>query len=473
MLASIKSHLLKPTVASIKSFMPHTRPEFHKYTNAVGPPQFTKLGQGMNYAYEQNPGVKLAVDEQGNAKMFNIQAPRRRDIYGVPADTKTIPMGPPATLPPVSSTNKWCQQAVQNLRKLLQDRPIATRRVAMNMIDWGSETLFKDATQYVGYSFRSGPWKDALVRYGIDPRTDPKYRFYQTITFQLLPKDKATAESRGLTSGNSVNAVDGKWLRGERYTKATPSSHIFTGASITTNGKTWQICDIEEPTLHQLLHRDDGIRTTCDPQTWGWYPNGTLASARIVMRDMIHILQSGRDPSIHAAVYTRIATDMPAEINDSTLAQSYMGGKFSATVGKEAGNTPTTPKKAKDPKEKGKGPSEKTGDERLAELTAWIRQLAKSDVYQRLGGTVQRGPNAGKAKPGFGITGRRDGDVHAEGETGTPVPGGEGVTGGGEEEEDEDMDLDDGDGPGDGLGEDEEMDDAQDGDVDGTNVEGL
>lgn len=127
----------------------------------------------------------------------------------------------------------------------------------MNLIHWQSETLFKDATQYCGYSFRSGPWKDALVKFGLDPRKDPKYRFYQTAQFQLMPKDQVHAAAQKLPSGTN------KWLRTERYKKDEEPSHVFDGKSITTNGKTWQFCDITDPILYEMIHTED-IRTECD-----------------------------------------------------------------------------------------------------------------------------------------------------------------------------------------------------------------
>jgi general transcription factor 3C polypeptide 5 (transcription factor C subunit 1) len=99
----------------------------------------------------------------------------------------------------------------------------------------------------VGYSFKSGPFRDTLVKYGLDPRADPKYRCYQTFSFQLVAKDKVVAAAKKMRDGKN------QWIRSDRYKKDEEPSHVFDGKSMTTNGKTWQVCDIKEPVLAGLL----------------------------------------------------------------------------------------------------------------------------------------------------------------------------------------------------------------------------
>ena len=198
----------------------------------------------------------------------NLQKPKKRAVLACHADVKEVPAGPPPDLIPLEQCNAYLKQAVKNIASLLEQRPVVTRRVAMNLIDWGSESLFKEATQYVGYSFKSGPWRDALVRWGVDPRADRKYRVYQTLSFQLMSKDKLLAAAKKMPDGKNT------WIRSERYRKDEQPSHIFDGKGITTNGKTWQICDIKEPLIRRLLDTED-LRTECDvsyllflPSTW-------------------------------------------------------------------------------------------------------------------------------------------------------------------------------------------------------------
>lgn len=307
----VANHLLNPSCSTIKNFDLDVSAGFPENSGIIAPPTFIHYPQPMNYIYQQNPAISVIVDESGNKTTFNSQAPRKRLIVAVPADIEEVPKSPPPGLPPLTGLGqKYLKKAVDNLETLLEKRPIVTRRVAMNSADWSSESMFKDATQYVGYSFKSGPWKDALVQYGIDPRKDPKYRFYQTLAFQLTSKDKINEEQRKLPSGKN------KWLRSERHRKDQEPSHIFDGKSITTNGKTWQLCDITDPLLHDILHTEN-IQPECDVHTWGWFRNGTLSKTRVIMRDKIGEMLKGESPNEEA--YKKIAT-IPDDINMETMA---------------------------------------------------------------------------------------------------------------------------------------------------------
>lgn len=267
-------------VTTIKSFNIDLKPGVKPGEAILPPPNFTAFEQPLTYGYEprehknkiscadscsqhryrQNQGLSTITDEKGLKKTINTQKLKRRAVLAVPADTPTVPAEPPSGLTPLDETNAYLRQAVKNIAELLNKRPVVTRRVAMNLIDWGSESLFKEATQYVGFSFKSGPWRDALVKYGIDPRTDPQYRIYQTLSFQLLSKDLMIAEAKKMADGKNA------WVRSERYRKDKESSHIFDGKGITTNGKTWQICDITESLIRKLLDTDN-LRTECDVST--------------------------------------------------------------------------------------------------------------------------------------------------------------------------------------------------------------
>lgn len=186
-----------------------------------------------------------------------------------------------------------------------------TKRVALNAMPPVSETIFKEATQYVGYSFKAGPWRDSLIRYGVDPRKDPKYRFYQTMTFQADREAfKMAPESAKVGDGNH-NTL---WARTLRHKRADPTTHIFDGKSITANGKTWQICDVTDPILHDIFHTVN-IRSECDVYQWGWYHNGTVAKGRAIMKDKMRYLFAGEVPP--AEDYIPIA-EMPEIVTSNS-----------------------------------------------------------------------------------------------------------------------------------------------------------
>ncbi|KAI4844638.1 hypothetical protein E4T45_08064, partial [Aureobasidium sp. EXF-8846] len=335
-------HDLMKTVSSIKNFKIDMTPGRPADEELIAPPNFTSFEQSLNYLYKQNPGVTHVTDEKGRIKTVNTQAAKKRQVVSVPHDVKNVPTKPPKGLLAIEKQSEALQQCVKNLLELLETRPAVTRRVACNLVDWGNEALFKEATQYVGYSFKSGPFRDTLVKYGLDPRADPKYRCYQTFSFQLVAKDKVVAAAKKMRDGKN------QWIRSDRYKKDEEPSHVFDGKSMTTNGKTWQVCDIKEPVLAGLLATEN-LRLEFDPVNYGWYLNGTVAKARIIMRDMIGMMLSGQAPD--TASYETVSS-IPDEIDKTTYPQTYF--------------------------ERSAHP------EKVMQLSGEIRNLVKTDIAQRV-----------------------------------------------------------------------------------------
>ena len=379
----IANNLLDPRVERVKNFKVDTVINPTKRPHIVAPPQFTQIGQPISYQYEQNPAVTTITNEKGKKITINRQKKETRSIYAIASDEASVPSGPPDSLQRLEDANKYMQQAVKNLKALLEERPIVTRRAAYNLCDFGSESLFKDATQYACYSFRSGPWKDALVKYGLDPRRDPLYRKYQTLNFQINSRDATSATSTKKTRGG------GAWSRTERVQKDVPSdgrppSHVFDGEHISTNGKMWQVCDLTEPSLLDLFSTHS-LRETCDTFQTGWYHNGTWCTARIIMRDQIGILLSGSKPSDddHEA-YRACATEIPDElISDESFKGTYLTDIHGS-------------------------PSDK-----LQVLSTSIRQMAKSDLSikaKSLEVAAQSGKDKTKGRKGDGEDADEDED---------------------------------------------------------------
>lgn len=149
------------------------------------------------------------------------------------------------------------QRLVTGARMIMEDRPIFTRRSLPNCIpgdDWEAVGLntAKYVYQYVGYIFASGPWRDAIVKFGVDPRKDPKYRIYQTMMFMLEsePKDSRAKYSRS------------KPKREKTEQELRKESHLFDGKHVSKDGKVWQVCDVTDPILQTLLATSN-IRQTC------------------------------------------------------------------------------------------------------------------------------------------------------------------------------------------------------------------
>lgn len=197
----------------------------------------------------QSSAAKQTVDSSGNIILKNFQVETKARNQPVPYDVTEIPMRASEELPPVACLEPALRRLIEEAQHLLEERPIWTKRALRNHLneaDWKlvGENSAKYIWQYVGYLWASGPWRDALAKFGVDPRKDPSCRHYQTVMFILNSQPN---HDRNLTTFKNKKARD---------------THIFDGRSIALDGKLYQICDITDPFIVSILSTSS-IREKC------------------------------------------------------------------------------------------------------------------------------------------------------------------------------------------------------------------
>ena len=197
------------------------------------------------------------TDELGHTTMAKLNSIPKVWAQPLPSDIDTVPAGPPPDIPPIGSQPAAMQRLIVKARRLFEERPIFTRRALMNMLpdmdcNIVDQSSAKYVYQYVGYLWASGPWRDAVVRFGVDPRKDPECRKYQTMIFMLEkePKDSRAKYIRPKPEPAKTEQI----MRRE--------SHLFDGRNVSMDGKVWQVCDITDPLLMELLATTN-VRKEC------------------------------------------------------------------------------------------------------------------------------------------------------------------------------------------------------------------
>lgn len=245
----------------------------------IPPPMFTHMSLPFNYYYSQNPYVR-ATEDGGT---FNTTAVKHVGHFIGAEDP--APEGP--QLPP-DMTDPRMVEIIAELEEAFDDRPVWTRRSLLNHLggklkNWNE---LKKYLNYTAYQFKGGPWRDGVVPYGVDPRTDPKYRIYQTLMFKL-PKQKRAQKNQSWQSLRKEQMGPVK-----EFLQELSESHIFDGETYHTDGKVWQVCDITDPLLKELLDNAE-VRPTWDPSS-GWYHGGVWAKVKAVMKTKLVAIQFGR-----------------------------------------------------------------------------------------------------------------------------------------------------------------------------------
>ena len=204
--------------------------------------------------------MKNVTDAHGNISAFNDGRPRKVVIATVPYNGLEIPTEPPQDLAPFSSWDLPTQNLITKVVALFQTRPIWTRRALLNQVK-GSPRLseMKHIYAYAGYEIVSGPWQNTIAKYGVDPRIDPACRIYQVMNLHLDESGAKRAEhsaSKPRRGGPRTKGLSSK-------DKTPQTSHVFDGENVTiADGKSWQVCDIQEQILQALLATSN-IRKEC------------------------------------------------------------------------------------------------------------------------------------------------------------------------------------------------------------------
>ena len=306
----MKDTILPFDYEKVKEFRLDMSKSVELNTEIIPPPSWSQFEVPFNYAYKQNPAVVTTIDQAGRPRTWNSQVRAKTRSQVVAANTRSLPTGPPTDAPAISSLDPILQELIGIARTVLDGRPIVTRRSLPNLIPgdgWqrASPNHSKNIFQYLGYTFSSGPWKDALIKFGVDPRTDPKYRVYQTLTFVLDTPPKRKTLDNAATQSTIADPEP----------PPPKESHIFDGQRLSRDGKTWQVCDITDPLLKDVLDTVQ-LRRDCHLDADGWFYNGTWVKAKSIMRWKIAGMLTGEN-ALTDVEYSRVASILPDVFNEA------------------------------------------------------------------------------------------------------------------------------------------------------------
>ncbi|KAG5518708.1 hypothetical protein PMAC_002677 [Pneumocystis sp. 'macacae'] len=238
------------------------------------PSVFSRTKIPHNYWYRQNPSL---VEVQRDSKLRLVNKSKAPKIWSISVswETETIPKEPHIKLPNVPEQN--IQNILNLLKTLFEERPIWTRRAILykvNEKDPEMSVYLKYALAYIAYHWRSGPWRDTYVKYGIDPRTDQKYRFFQTVSFTYRPSENL----------NNINISPEE--------KEERNSPIFTGQTLYQQTRIFQILDITDCLLVQLLNKIP-LRIKVNFKN-GWFRSTLFDKFKFIMKQKFKALSEGR-----------------------------------------------------------------------------------------------------------------------------------------------------------------------------------
>ncbi|KAK3325279.1 RNA polymerase III transcription factor IIIC subunit-domain-containing protein [Apodospora peruviana] len=301
--------VLPGDVAKLKEFTLQPGIETGSNIDLVPPPYFTPMSLPFGYNYTQNPYTKEVSPGPSSAsgsvsedheytRVVNVTTRVPAAGYFIAHDEYPVPTGP-RRQPDMSDPQ--VEAIMTEMWRAMEERPIWTRRSMWNRLGAKfsslpkSGSLVRHCLQYAGYQFKGGPWRDALVRYGLDPRSDPKYRKYQTLIFKLhKTRIGSVGRSWQAVRRREIGVMNfGKYWQEIGDDEGPRDTHIFNGVSFSADGKVWQVCDITDPLLARLFESAE-VRSECDVEIGGFYHRVLWSVAKAIMKCKMLAIRFGR-----------------------------------------------------------------------------------------------------------------------------------------------------------------------------------
>ncbi|TFK55860.1 hypothetical protein OE88DRAFT_1716528 [Heliocybe sulcata] len=262
------------------------------------PPLFSRQSVPQNYGFKSNSmsTVTTFVDQDGQEKKRLINRSRWKG-YGPVSIVFADPTVPTKPYPQVEEVRGQVDQSLlKRLEHHFEERPIWTRLALLNQftpLEAREIHNSKIMLPLVSYAFSDGPWRDTLMRFGYDPRKESNGRFYQRLYFRNVnhPIVRPSVVTRR-HDGRSATLAPPVDDQGQPMEAGQRTSHIFDGVTHTKETAAFQLCDIHDPLLKDMIEDEDGVREACNERD-GWYTTHAFESIKTVLRHKFFSLVDG------------------------------------------------------------------------------------------------------------------------------------------------------------------------------------
>lgn len=251
------------------------------------PPRFSVNSQPLYYTYHQSPHVRIIDETTGEKKILTSTADTKV-MSSLLTWGEEVPTAHPLNL--TLSPKASIQDCVNALKILFDERPSYIRRSLQYRLGHILSRQLKFALPYVSYYYKSGPWRGAYIRFGVDPAKTPSMAKYQVEHFRISSEDDTKKPS------------------------TTPTgAYVFDGTTY-PDVPMLQLADIADSFLEKYISTK-ALRTTVDEND-GWFPGLTMVIIRRVLR--AELVSLNQDNKVLTFAEKTAIIDGIREENDST-----------------------------------------------------------------------------------------------------------------------------------------------------------
>ncbi|KAJ1502593.1 tau 95 subunit of transcription factor TFIIIC, partial [Coelomomyces lativittatus] len=221
------------------------------------PPNFSRTELPKNYDFKQSHALtKVQVQNPDGTMSFRLHNPfTHSKAPPIPSVSYLDPI--PTTPPDGPFVRHFPSGWKDVLLQKFEERPAWTKLALFNTLTSHPQVKHKlrHLLPLVAYFVTSGPWKFTWVKLGVDPKSHSRYRFFQTLDTRNYYRHASSSSS----SSSSIVYSKGRVL-GTHKTKSSSSSHLFHGLQRFDSTSIFQLCDLVDPILSELVYTQGYLR---------------------------------------------------------------------------------------------------------------------------------------------------------------------------------------------------------------------
>ncbi|CAG9325670.1 GTF3C5 [Blepharisma stoltei] len=179
----------------------------------------------------------------------------------IPYEESNIP-----TMPLCKPPMKKGEFFMEKVSSFFRERPIWLKNAMIQSLSEEnlSQNHLKHLLASLSYSYESGPWRNAYVRFGYNPREHPESVCFQVIDFRTR-EDIMTSSSKG------------------------PYDHTFSTLP-KQQGQLYQLSDIQNDQIKDILVDQESLSPVCTKRT-GWLTKKAYEDIRKILKEMYNMLK--------------------------------------------------------------------------------------------------------------------------------------------------------------------------------------
>lgn len=268
----------------------------------LAPPVFSRMDAPVDYQFKKESSACPQYLNEGNV-IGRMRKKRTNQAIFLDYNSGPVPTQPRTQTRQNLALRFIEKDSVAIIEKLFQERPIWTK----GALSHHAVTVDKNSMKFIlateAYYFQTGPWRNAWVRIGYDPRLDPSARTMQILDYRvnhsfkskILPKRSyskytqphkfaSTMRSKVSTIRSDATLAPAASTSAATEADAVDNDNLFLyrpGMIPACRQMFYQYCDIHVPEVMKLLESTK-VNDVCD-ERYGWFPANVEEDCRKIL----------------------------------------------------------------------------------------------------------------------------------------------------------------------------------------------